>query len=379
MVQRTLTVEKNKAISDAPVIKKRVGYIDIAKGIGIILVVMGHNDFSLISPFAHKLIYSFHMPMFFFMSGMFFRPDAPFRTFLWNRFSRVLKPFFTTLILIYFASLSFSKISLVTATRRLLKAMYGSGYYIDWVQLWFLPHLFAASLFIYLLYRAVQATHIERLRWVIIVALYGLGVMSMDLFWPFELSILGRTLMLYGLPYGLDMVAVSGLFFFIGCEVRGWRESRFIANPAICVISGLTLVLVVWYFPHRIDLNTRQFDSLLINTIEALIGILFVLSLSRQLERVLLLSSALSYVGQASLIVLLFQVPIQDFWGQKILAITGNLGLSYWLSFVAGVVGPLLINALFIRPNPTIRSWFGQSMVQENQLVELPTTRSSVT
>jgi hypothetical protein len=87
----------------------------------------------------------------------------------------------------------------------------------------------------------------------------------------------------------------------------------------------------------------------------------------------------LSYVGQASLIVLLFQVPIQDFWGQKILAITGNLGLSYWLSFVAGVVGPLLINALFIRPNPTIRSWFGQSMVQENQLVELSTTRSSVT
>ena len=71
MVQRTLTVEKNKAISDAPVIKKRVGYIDIAKGIGIILVVMGHNDFALISPFAHKLIYSFHMPMFFFMSGLF--------------------------------------------------------------------------------------------------------------------------------------------------------------------------------------------------------------------------------------------------------------------------------------------------------------------
>jgi fucose 4-O-acetylase-like acetyltransferase len=152
-------MKKNQAISDTPVMEKRVGYIDIAKGIGIILVVMGHNDFSLISPFVHKMIYSFHMPMFFFMSGLFFKPDAPFRTFLWHRFGRVLKPFFTILILIYFASLSFSKISLVTASRRLLKAMYGSGYHIDWVQLWFLPHLFAVSLFVYLLYRAVQATH----------------------------------------------------------------------------------------------------------------------------------------------------------------------------------------------------------------------------
>ena len=57
-------------------ISKRIEYIDIARGIGILLVVMGHNDFSLISPFLFKLIYSFHMPLFFFMSGIFFKPHS---------------------------------------------------------------------------------------------------------------------------------------------------------------------------------------------------------------------------------------------------------------------------------------------------------------
>lgn len=38
--------------------------IDIAKGIGIMLVVIGHTDSPL-----HDFIYLFHMPLFFFLSG----------------------------------------------------------------------------------------------------------------------------------------------------------------------------------------------------------------------------------------------------------------------------------------------------------------------
>lgn len=365
MIQETQTVEPGKITSQSTAIRQRVRYVDIAKGIGIILVVMGHNDFSLISPFAHKLIYSFHMPMFFFMSGMFFKPDVPFWTFLRNRFNRILKPFLSILLLIYFASLSFSKISLVMASRRFLKAMSGSGYYIDWVQLWFLPHLFAVSIFAYLFFKAVKRIHSVQWQWVILAIIYIVGVLSMKLFWPFELDIMGKTLTLYGLPYGLDMMVVSGFFFIMGYEVNKNRRDAFFANPLTLLISGLLLFFLVWYLPARIDFNTRQFDSLIVNTAEALIGILFIVALSRQLERLVLLSSALSYIGEASLIVLIFQVPIQDFWGQKLLAITGNLSFSYWISFVIGVVGPLLINGLFIRPNPIVREWFGQPTSEE--------------
>jgi fucose 4-O-acetylase-like acetyltransferase len=360
--------EKQGATDSHPaVLKQRVGYVDMAKGIGIILVVMGHNDFSLVSPFAHKLIYSFHMPMFFFMSGMFFKPDVPFWDFLRNRFHRILKPFLTILLLIYFSSLSFSKISLIMASRRLIKAMYGSGYYIDWVQLWFLPHLFAVSIFAYFFFKTTKRMHSIPVRGIILLVIYTVGVLSMKMFWPFGLSLGGKTLTLYGLPYGLDMVAVSGFFFILGYELNKIRKDAFFGNILTFLISGIFLLFLVWYFPARIDFNTRQFDSLIINTLEALIGILFIVALSRQIERVRWISSALSYVGQASLIVLLFQVPIQDFWGQKLFAITNNLNFSYWMSFAAGVIGPLLINALFIRPNPIVRRWFGQPALLEKE------------
>jgi len=156
MVNETRSLELDKPVTKAAVLAKRIGYVDIAKGIGIVLVVMGHNDFALISPFAHKLIYSFHMPTFFFMSGMFFKPDIPFWTFVRQRFNRVLRPFLFMILFIFFTSISFSKVSILEASRRLVKAMYGSGQYLDWVQLWFLPHLFVVSLFAYLFVRAIQ-------------------------------------------------------------------------------------------------------------------------------------------------------------------------------------------------------------------------------
>jgi fucose 4-O-acetylase-like acetyltransferase len=83
-------------------------------------------------------------------------------------------------------------------------------------------------------------------------------------------------------------------------------------RPLTFFISGLTLIFLVWYFPATIDFNTRLFESLSINTVEALLGILFILALSKQMERVGWISSLFRYIGQASLIILIFQVPIQD-------------------------------------------------------------------
>ncbi len=360
MIQETQSTELSKPISKAAALAKRVEYVDIAKGIGITLVVMGHNDFALISPFAHKLIYSFHMPMFFFMSGMFFKPDMPFWAFLHHRYNRVLKPFLFTILLIYFASISFSKVGLLMAGRRLLKAMYGNGYYLDWVQLWFLPHLFVVSLFAYFFFQAIRRSGVHQWRWVILPVLYVVGVLGIKLFWPFELNLPGKNFTLYGLPFSLDLAVVSGFFFILGYELNKKQNDVLFENPLTLLIAGSTLILLVWYLPARIDLNTRQFDSPVINTMEALLGILFILAVSKQLERVGWLSSLFRYIGQASLIILIFQVPIQDYWGQKLLAITNNLSFSYWISFLAGVIGPIVINALFIRPNPIVRKWFSQ-------------------
>src|SRR6266542_249866 len=242
MIQETQSTELSKPISKAAALAKRVEYVDIAKGIGIVLVVMGNNDFVLISVFAHKLIYSFHMPMFFFMSGMFFKPNVPFWSFLRNRFNRVLKPFLAILLLNYFESISFSKVSLVMASKRLLKAMYANGHYLDWVQLWFLPHLFAVSIFAYFFFKVVRGIHSVPLRWSILIVLYIVGVLTINLFWPFEFSLLGRSFTLYGLPFSIDLVLVSSFFFIVGYQINQKRNGSLVEKQWTLVFYGTTLI-----------------------------------------------------------------------------------------------------------------------------------------
>lgn len=365
MSEKTNPLDKPMVNAAVPV--SRIGHIDIAKGIGIILVVMGHNDFALISSFAHKLIYSFHMPMFFFISGMFFKPDTPFCMYVCHRFNKVLKPFIFMVLFIYFVSISFSNVGILEASRRLIKALYGNGHYLDWVQLWFLPHLIAVSLFAYFFFRVVHRSGLVQLRWVLLATLYVGGVLNIDLFWPFELNILGKEFIVFGLPFSLDLAFVSGFFFVLGYELNKVQLNFLLESPFILFVSGMALLLFVWYFPSTIDFNTRRFESLPINTIEALLGILFILAISKQMERVDWLSSLFRYIGQASLIILIFQVPIQDYWGRKILALTDHMQFSYWTSFLIGVLGPIAINTLFIRPNPVMRAWFGQPALQEKE------------
>jgi fucose 4-O-acetylase-like acetyltransferase len=340
---------------------KRIEYIDIARGIGILLVVMGHNDFAAISPFAYKVIYSFHMPLFFFLSGYFINPTVEFRTFFKKRFNSLLKPYFFTIFLIYFVSISFGRIGFETALQRIIKSLYGAGYYIDWVQLWFLPHLFAVSLYAFLFYAVVSKIDSRPIRWAILLLTLWIASLFLQTFYPYPLSVFGREYELFGLPYSLDLVLLSGFFFILGSETRHITSEDLFSSPFFLLITGTAVIALNLIFPARIDFNTRLYESFVVNTVEAVAGILFILALSRQIElRTSRVASLFKYFGKISLILLIFHVPIQDFWGQKILQVTGNIPLSIWLAFLMGVAGPVLLYELFIKANPVASFWFGR-------------------
>ena len=69
---------------------KRLDWIDIAKGIAIILVIVGHTVPNP-SPLRHA-IFSFHMPVFFILAGYTFRPK-PWRELVSGSVSRLLVPY----------------------------------------------------------------------------------------------------------------------------------------------------------------------------------------------------------------------------------------------------------------------------------------------
>ena len=51
--------------------KKRIQWIDIAKGISIILVVYGHSGLNNV-PIIGSWLHAYRMPFFFFVSGLLF-------------------------------------------------------------------------------------------------------------------------------------------------------------------------------------------------------------------------------------------------------------------------------------------------------------------
>lgn len=70
--------------------------IDVLKGIGISLVLIAHS----LGGYVHTFAYSFHMPLFFLVSGYFFRPQS-IRDALSKDFSRLMIPFFFTALLMF--------------------------------------------------------------------------------------------------------------------------------------------------------------------------------------------------------------------------------------------------------------------------------------
>lgn len=75
---------------------KRVEWIDVAKAIGVFCVVAGHTGLPIL---LKCWIYVFHMPMFFFISGMWFRDRKP-REYVIRKAKSYLIPFYGYSLLI---------------------------------------------------------------------------------------------------------------------------------------------------------------------------------------------------------------------------------------------------------------------------------------
>lgn len=68
-------------------------WIDVLKGIAIILVVYGHNCTD------NSFVQAFHMPLFFLLSGFLFSPK-PARTYLHRSVTRLVVPYVVFLVII---------------------------------------------------------------------------------------------------------------------------------------------------------------------------------------------------------------------------------------------------------------------------------------
>ena len=128
--------------------KERIGYYDIARGLGIIFVVIGHID-TFYMPF-RSVVITFHMALFFMISGMLFwenqAEERGYSESLKRKFLRIMVPYilFSILsILIEFVRLALQGVFYWPHFKALLISvfsLYGNS------VMWFLPALFFAEM-----------------------------------------------------------------------------------------------------------------------------------------------------------------------------------------------------------------------------------------
>lgn len=122
----------------------RIVYIDIAKALGIILVIIGHTVSS--NTLCKEILYAFHMPLFFLLSGILIKDTESYnamswRKFLKKRFSQLMIPY--VLFGLVYSSFSFKNLAFVLwGTRETL--IYAGSL----TSLWFLPVLFVANIIV---------------------------------------------------------------------------------------------------------------------------------------------------------------------------------------------------------------------------------------
>ena len=329
----------------------RYTQIDIAKGIGILSIVLGHNYVVVQeNEELFNVLFSFHVPLFFFLSGLFMKFNNDLRSYTFKKLDSYLKPYFVTLILLGVVIAQFEGINLV---KYFVGIVYGTGpgLPVGWVQLWFLPHLFAVSVLSYLCCSYTNLMSETFLfKAIFLVIILSMGFLGITYFW--NIPVPGTHTILPGLPFSIDLILLSSVYFLLGSFLKQDVLSMDF-NWLMLVFVAVIFAFIHFRFNYTINLNMRRYDHIFISTITALIGIYLVISVSIMLKGTPIISKLLSYIGSASLFILIFHNYIQMKTIMLLGSLTGNKYIIFafksFASFTMAVLVPILFYELIKR------------------------------
>jgi len=299
--------------------KNRIVHIDIAKGITITLVAMFHSKIRLFVPEIIEPLSLFRMPLFFFLSGVFFSASINPREFTMKKWEALLKPYFSVLILIYFISFLLNQ---NFSEGRLWGIFYGNGDTIRfrWAPMWFLTHLFAVYCFSYILFRYTYFNKcLSLMKWTCLILILTIGALNIDMFVNKDLTLFGRLVDLPGLPFSIDIILITSVFFIAGNFLKE-EIINFIPNNILLSISILFFIYISFFTESHIDLNKRVYTSPVFATLGAVSGIYVIMFLSYSISKYKTIKNIFTILGSSSLYILIFHY----FIGNNIYSFVGN-------------------------------------------------------
>ncbi len=257
---------------------KRITYIDLFRATGIIAMIMGHINFGW--HFDH-LIHGFHMPMFFFVSGYFFKRIESSSTLLHKigvRCKTLLMPYFLFAVLHIVMNSLLNGHFQFDSLRLLFFNTDLDGIPIAGA-LWFLTSLFLADV-IYMILDYILGYGI--IMHCIILAV-GLAGNVLGLYLPIRL------------PFGIDVSFVGMVFMHIGRIIHQEYKKIVDLNVLLSLLFfafGCVLIIINPY----VNLRQGQYGNVLVFWISSTLTIIGLWNICRILDKWINSKNILQYV-----------------------------------------------------------------------------------
>lgn len=263
--------------------KPRLLWLDAAKALAILLTITGHT----INGAFRDMIYSFHMPLFFMLSGYTFKlPEGNFLPALKKDFKRLVLPvLFVCLLQLGFNTLTASASFPSQLKQTVLSILWGNGcakYSLPGIGIvWFLTALFLSKQ----LYRLTAAKVTKfRLLFLLVLAFSGMYI--------------GRYVWL---PQSLDLVLVSLPFLEAGSLYCKAEERSPNALPALGCLCFCVWVYATYHRSISLEMSIRYFPFSMICLLVAAAGSIWVIQLVQAAENFSWFMKLLAFLGRHSL------------------------------------------------------------------------------
>jgi polysaccharide biosynthesis protein PslL len=296
-------------------VSQRLAFIDVAKGLGMLLVALGHNravsgtDF----PETHRLIYLFHMPMFFLLAGVTLSRDMDSSALL-KRVRSLVWPYFFSILIFLPRQLSIPEHP--SNDWMPWSFLWASGNYIYNTPAWFLVALCTGFIGVHVLRKTMKSTATPRVGVfvAILLVVFNYIALSQDFFGlPVFTDQLGRPL---GWPLNLDLFLMVTGFVLTGVSCSEWIKN--LAHRSSAYVVGLLFLSAVvlagsFYLGADVDLNYRRVEYVFFAVLAAFSGSSLILLLSVLIDRMSRgVSRLFQLIGRGSLFVLIFHSAIQS-------------------------------------------------------------------
>lgn len=310
----------------------RVQYIDISKGIAIYLVVLGHiclnTDYS-------RYIYAFHIPLFFFISGIFCKPDKypTFIDFVRSKAKLLLIPYASLYALSYLYKIVVENPSGIPFNWKPIIGFFyatDNGNLYPNGALWFLPALFVTEILFYGIHK-VAKNRSQLLGLLFLFAIVG--------FFLGEYRI-------HRLPFSLNTAFMAVFFLGFGYQLKEniFRINEIRRSQSLLYgLLSLAMMGIVAYFNSVADMDYVRFGNPMLFFLGATFGIAATLFISKAIES----NKLLNFLGVNSLLIMGLQFPVlrgviklNCLITNQIEAVVRN---SFWDSFLCSIATMVII------------------------------------